>query len=103
MAKSSSTVSVTLGLAVLLGVIRVFGAVILLVTWIAFPPFSLAVPASQQVIRIRLQFAAMIFTFASLLAIFPTANALLKVITGGEEAVFAKGTLSAGRLHAPYM
>ena len=53
--------------------------------------------------RIRLQFAAVIFTFASLLAIFPTANVLLGVIKGGEEAVFAKGTLSAGRLHAPYI
>ncbi len=103
MGQSFSTVSLTLRLAVLLGVFRVFGVVILLVTWIAFPPVTLAVTASQQVIRIRLQFAAVIFTFASLLATFPTANALLGVIKGGEEAVFAKGTLSARRLHASYI
>jgi hypothetical protein len=87
-------------LAVLLGVFRVFGAVFLLVAWIPFPPFSLAVSASLSVIRIRLQFAAVIFPFASLLASFPTANALSGVIKGGEEEVLAKGTLSAGRLHA---
>jgi hypothetical protein len=90
-------------LSVSLDVLRVFQPVLALIIGMAFPPFSLAVSAGLPILRIGFQFAAVILAFASLLAIFATAYALLGPVTRRKEVIFAKGTFSAARLHAPYI
>jgi hypothetical protein len=79
------------------------GPVLALIVRMAFPPFLLAVPARLTVHGICLQLAAVIVASPSLLALFPTAHALLRSIAGGDKEVSTVGTFSAGRLHASYI